>query len=79
MIVQLEENKFILIGTGCHITFQPTGKNSGRAWQYEKVEEGKYVNGKFKLLRIQNGDETDWGGPGFGETTTVLRTTLIVR
>jgi len=79
MIVQLEENKFILIGTGCHITFQPTGKNSGRAWQYEKVEEGKYVNGKFKLLRIQNGDETDWGGPGFGETPTVLRTTLIVR
>jgi Domain of unknown function (DUF5597)/Beta-galactosidase len=79
MIVQLEENKFILIGTGCHITFQPTGKNSGRAWQYEKVEEGKYENGKFKLLRIQNGDETDWGGPGFGEAPTVLRTTLIVR
>ena len=79
MIVQLEENKFILIGTGCHITFQPVGKNAGRAWQYGKVEEGKYVQGKFTLLRIQNGDETDWGGPGFGDAPTVLQTTLIVR
>jgi hypothetical protein len=79
MIVQLAENKFMLIGTGCHITFRPTGKNAGGAWQYGKVEEGQYENGVFKLLRIQNGDETDWGGPGFGETPTVLLTTLIVR
>jgi hypothetical protein len=79
MIVQLEKNKFILIGTNCHITFEPTRKNAGRAWQYGKVEEGKYVNGTFKLLRIQNGDETDWGGPGFGDIPTILQTTLIVR
>ncbi len=79
MIVQLEENKFILIGTGCHITFQPLGKNAGRAWQYGKVEEGKFENGNFNLIRIQNGDETDWGGPGFGEAPTVLQVTLFVR
>lgn len=79
MIVQLEENKFVFIGTRCHITFQPLGKNEGKAWQYVKVEEGKYENGKFKLLRIQNGDETDWGGPGFGDVPTVLQTTLVVR
>lgn len=79
MIVQLSENKFVLIGTGCHITFQPLGKNTGKAWQYGKVEEGKYENGKFKPIRILNGDETDWGGPGFGFTPTVLLTTLIVR
>lgn len=79
MIVQLEENKFILMGTGCHITFQPIGKNTGKAWQYERVEEGKFENGKFELMRIQNGDETDWGGPGFGKVPTVLQTTLIAR
>jgi hypothetical protein len=79
MIVQLNDNKFILIGTGCHITFQPAGNNAGKAWQYGQVQEGKYENGKFKMLRIQNGDETDWGGPGFGETPTILQTTLIVR
>ena len=79
MIVKLSENKFILIGTECHMTFQPNGKNEGKAWQYGQVEEGQFEKGKFKLLRIQNGDETDWGGPGFGETPTVLRTTLILR
>jgi hypothetical protein len=43
------------------------------------VEEGSYENGKFKILRILNGDETDWGGPGFGTSPTVLQTTLVVR
>jgi hypothetical protein len=79
MIVELEENKFLLVGTDCHITFKPTGKNFGHLFQYGKVEEGNYEKGKFKLLRIQNGDETDWGGPGFGSKPSALLTTLIVR
>ncbi|MGZ3749779.1 MAG: GH35 family beta-galactosidase [Mucilaginibacter sp.] len=79
MIVQLDKNKFILVGQFCHITFHPVGDNAGKAWQYLKVEEGHYENGVFKSLRILNGDETDWGGPGFGNTPTVLQTTLITR
>jgi hypothetical protein len=79
MIIELDENKFLLVGSDCHITFTPIGKNKGHQWQYGKVEEGNYENGKFKMLRIQNGDETDWGGPGFGKRTSVLQTTLIVR
>jgi hypothetical protein len=79
MIVQLDENKFIMIGSLCHVTFHPTGKNSGRAWQYLSVEEGSYQNGAFKLLRILNGDETDWGGPRFNAVPTVLRISLVVR
>ncbi|MEO5681003.1 MAG: DUF5597 domain-containing protein [Chitinophagaceae bacterium] len=79
MIVQLEENKFVLIGTRCHISFHPAGKNTGKAWQYDKVAEGHYENGIFKLLRILNGDETDWGGPRLGDAPTVLETALIVR
>jgi len=79
MIVQLDENKFIAIGTNCRITFQPLGKNSGKAWQYLKVEEGRYENSLFKPLRILNGDETDWGGPRFGETPTVATISLVVR
>jgi Domain of unknown function (DUF5597) len=43
------------------------------------VEEGHYENGVFKLLRIQNGDETDWGGPGFGAAPSVLRVSVVVR
>jgi hypothetical protein len=79
MIVKLDINKFILIGAHCHITFLPVENNSGKAWQYLKVEEGTYENGEFKAFRILNGDETDFGGPRFGDVPTVLKTTLITR
>ena len=79
MVVQLGENEFLLTGTLCHFTFKPLGANAGKAWQYLKVEEGYYENGVFKLLRILNGDETDFGGPRIGAVPVVLRTTLIVR
>ena len=79
MVVQLDNNEFILIGTLCRFTFRPVGANTGKAWQYLKVEEGHYENGTFKLLRIRNGDETDWGGPRFGAAPVVLHTTLITR
>jgi hypothetical protein len=79
MVVQLGENEFLLIGTLCHFTFKPLGANAGKAWQYLKVEEGRYENGKFKLLRILNGDETDWGGPRVGAVPAVLHVTLAAR
>jgi beta-galactosidase GanA len=79
MIVQLGENEFVLIGSLCHFTFKPLGINAGKAWQYLKVEEGCYENGVFKLLRIRNGDETDWGGPRIGAVPAILHTTLILR
>ncbi len=79
MVVQLGENEFVLVGTYCRFTFRPLGANAGRAWQYLRVEEGTYENGTFKLLRIRNGDETDWGGPYIGDVPAVLHTTLVVR
>jgi hypothetical protein len=79
MIVQLDENKFILVGTLCRITFHPMGKNEGRSWQFLKVEEGQFNKGIFKTQRILNGDETDWGGPRFGSSPKLLQTTLILR
>jgi hypothetical protein len=79
MTVQLEEDKFILIGTSCRVSFRPMGKDSARSWQYGKAEEGRYENGVFKPLRILNGDETDWGGPRFGNSPTVVRASLILR
>jgi hypothetical protein len=79
MIIQLGEDEFILIGTLCHFTFKPLGANAGKAWQYLKVEEGRYENGSFKLLRIRNGDETDWGGPRIGAAPVVLHATIVVR
>lgn len=79
MIVTLDENKFIMTGTNCRITFHPTGSNDSKAWQYLKVEEGWYDHGTFKSLRILNGDETDWGGPAIGDKPKVLQISLVVR
>jgi beta-galactosidase GanA len=79
MVVQLGDNEFVLIGTLCRFTFRTAGAKAGKAWQYLKVEEGRYENGAFKLLRIRNGDETDWGGPRIGAIPVVLHTTLVVR
>jgi hypothetical protein len=79
LVAQLGESEFVLAGTLCRFTFRPVGVNAGKAWQYLKVEEGRYENGTFNLLRIRNGDETDWGGPRFGAVPAVLHTTLIAR
>jgi hypothetical protein len=79
MIIKLGENEFIVAGARCHILFKPAGNNSGKAWQYLKVEEGSYQNGRFKPLRILNGDETDWGGPHLGIQPMVLRVSAITR
>jgi hypothetical protein len=79
MIVRLGENEFVLIGTLSRFTFRPLGANSGRAWQYLRVEEGRYENGAWKPLRILNGDETDAGGPRIGATPRVLHVTLTGR
>jgi len=73
-----------MAATGCIIgllTFGPARgqSNVGKAWQYMKVEEGRYENGTFRLLGICNGDETDWGGPHFGALPAVLYVTLISR
>jgi beta-galactosidase GanA len=79
LVVQLAESKFVVIGTGCHITFIPTGNNANRAWQYLRVEEGRYQNGVWLPLRILNGDETDFGGPVFGAQAKVLQVELVLR
>ncbi len=79
LVVKLGDNKFMLIGSRCHVTFKPNGNNAGWAWQYLKVEEGAYSHGDFKATRILNGDETDWGGPGFSDKPTILQVSLVVR
>ena len=79
LVIQQDRNTFLVTGTFARITFKPTGDNKGKAWQYLRVEEGSYENGGFKPIRILNGDETDWGGPAFGPTPTLIRITLNTR
>jgi uncharacterized protein DUF5597/glycosyl hydrolase family 42 (putative beta-galactosidase) len=79
LIIRLGEDSFLVTGTLCRISFRPTAKAKGKAWQYDKVEEGRYENGSFEPRRILNGDETDWGGPTFGAIPTLLRISVITR
>jgi hypothetical protein len=79
LFVKMADDKLLVVGTRCHLTFHPSGAQAGKAWQYGRVEEGRYENGVFKAMRILNGDETDWGGPGFGDLPAVLQITLVRR
>lgn len=79
LVAQLGASEFVVTGTLCRITFRPAGASAGKDWQYLKVEEGRYENGAFKLSRVRNGDETDWGGPRFGAVPAVLHITLVTR
>ena len=39
------------------------------------MEEGTFANGEYKLVRIWNGDQTDWG-LNLGAEPVVLRVRL---
>ena len=85
LVIQLDQNSFLVTGTLCRITFRPTGVDSTKTWQYLKVEEGSFNDGVFQPSRILNGDETDWGGPAFelaaapGQLPALIRVTLTTR
>ncbi|MEE1898702.1 DUF5597 domain-containing protein [Flavobacterium rakeshii] len=77
LIAELSENQFLVCGYHCRVMFKPSGKNKNSNWQYLTVEEGHYENGVFKVERILNGDQTDWG-LNF-DRPKVLRVTLYTR
>ena len=78
LVAQLGANQFLVTGQDARVAFFPTGQAAGRPSQYLSVEEGQFENGEFKLARILNGDQTDWGLI-FSATPTVLRVTLYTR
>ena len=61
LIAQLGDNQFLVAGFHCRVDFLTSGTASAKQREYLRVEEGAYENGKFKPLRIWNGDQTDWG------------------
>jgi len=73
LVAQLEDNQFLVTGFYSRVEFQPADADKHR--QFLKVEEGTYQNDVFKMRRIWNGDETDWG-LNFGADPVVLRVSL---
>jgi hypothetical protein len=76
LIVTLGDGEFLVTGFHCRVDFQPgVAAAADKQRQYLRVEEGTYDKGKWKPLRIWNGDQTDWG-LNFTSAAHVLRVTV---
>jgi beta-galactosidase GanA len=76
LVAQLGPDEFLVTGVSARVDFRPTDAASGKHREFVRVEEGSYVDGKWKFLRIWNGDQTDYG-LNFTTQPQVLRVTLM--
>jgi beta-galactosidase GanA len=76
LVAQLGPDEFLVTGVSARVDFRPTDAASGKHRAYIRVEEGTYVDGKWKMTRIWNGDQTDYG-LNFRSLPQVLRVTLM--
>jgi hypothetical protein len=75
LIAQLADNQFLVGGFHCRVDFQTTAAAPKNQRDYLRVEEGSYEKATFKLRRLWNGDQTDWG-LNFTSDPVVLRVTV---
>jgi beta-galactosidase GanA len=71
LIGELGPDEFLVTGYHCRVSFDLRD----RKMQYARVEEGFYEEGKWKFVRLWNGDQTDWG-LNFTSVPQVLRVRL---
>ncbi len=76
LVAQLGPDEFLLTGVSARVDFRLTDSSSGKRREFVRVEEGSYVDGKWKFLRLWNGDQTDYG-LNFTAVPQVLRVTLM--
>jgi beta-galactosidase GanA len=76
LVAQLGPDEFLVTGVSARVDFRPTDAASAKRREFVRVEEGAYVDGKWKFLRIWNGDQTDYG-LNFTTQAQVLRVTLM--
>jgi beta-galactosidase GanA len=75
LVAQLGPDEFLVTGVSTRVDFRLTDAASGKHREFVRVEQGSYVDGKWKFLRIWNGDQTDYG-LNFTTRPQVLRVTL---
>ena len=86
LVAQLGPDEFLVTGVSARVDFRPSDEPprpptggpapGAKRRQWVRVEEGTYVDGKFKMVRIWNGDQTDYG-LNFTSAPQVLRVTLM--
>ncbi|RYY74853.1 MAG: beta-galactosidase [Gammaproteobacteria bacterium] len=72
LIAQLSENEYLVTAYKARVDFKPSAEIKGLKYMIERVEEGRYDNGKWIMERVWNGDQTDWG-LNFGKRVHVLK------
>lgn len=73
LIVELAPDEFLVTGYHARVTIHPSGEDVNMI--YDRVEEGTYVDGQWKFLRVWNGDQTDYG-LNFSSAVQLLRVKL---
>jgi hypothetical protein len=61
LIVALGDDEFLVAGNGVIVTFAPAVPGLPGAAGIERIDEGRYENGRFVVTRRLNGDETHQG------------------
>lgn len=61
LIAQLSENEYLVTAHKARVELKPSAELAGKKYMIERVEEGRYENGKWIMERVWNGDQTDWG------------------
>jgi hypothetical protein len=61
LIAQTGDDEFLVAGYFCRVDFQPADSDAPARREYRHVVEGEFGDDGFHLIRIWNGDQTDWG------------------
>lgn len=74
LIAEIGPDEFLVTGQHARVTLHPANDAVGNMI-YDRVEEGRYVDGEWEFHRNWNGDQTDYG-LNFSSATQLLRVTL---
>jgi beta-galactosidase GanA len=75
MIAELGPNEYLLFAQNCRVSFALSGEEDVNGTLFERVEEGRFVDGVWVMDRVWNGDQTDYG-LNFSLSPQVLRVKL---
>jgi len=75
LVAQTGDNEFLVAGLFCRVDFRLSDPANTAQREFVRVEEGTFDRDQFRLARIWNGDQTDWG-LNFTSEPQILRVRL---
>jgi beta-galactosidase GanA len=75
LIAELGPDEYLVIAQNCRVSFALADAARTNGTLFDRVEEGRFVDGEWVMDRVWNGDQTDYG-LNFDERVRVLRVKL---